>query len=97
VYHFSIGYSGLTFIAPLIGTWVAMAFCGILADRLFIRWRGKEGSKPKPEHRLPLLAVTAVIGIAGTLLFGICTEEQCHWIAPLFGSCFGEYQISLHH
>ncbi|KIX06196.1 uncharacterized protein Z518_04170 [Rhinocladiella mackenziei CBS 650.93] len=88
VYPFSVGESGLTFIAPLIGTWLAMLFCGVLADRLFTRWTKKEGRKPKPEHRLPLLAFTGFIGIGGLLLFGICTQEYCHWVGPLFGSCF---------
>ncbi|ETI25799.1 hypothetical protein G647_02573 [Cladophialophora carrionii CBS 160.54] len=88
VYPFSIGNSGLTFLAPLIGTWGAMLFCGVLADRLFLRLARKEGHKPQPERRLPLLIVTGVVGIAGCLLFGICTQEKCHWVAPLFGSCF---------
>ncbi|EXJ74239.1 uncharacterized protein A1O5_02535 [Cladophialophora psammophila CBS 110553] len=88
VYPFSVGNSGLTFIAPLIGTWLAMLFCGVLADRLFTRLTRKEGRKPKPERRLPLLIVTGVVGIGGSLLFGICTQEKCHWVAPLFGSCF---------
>ncbi|OAP63485.1 hypothetical protein AYL99_02712 [Fonsecaea erecta] len=88
VYPFSIGNSGLTFIAPLIGTWMAMLFCGVLADRMFNRLTKKEGRKPKPERRLPLLIVTGVVGIGGSLLFGICTQEKCHWVAPLFGSCF---------
>lgn len=91
VYPFSIGDSGLTFIAPLIGTWTAMLFCGLLADRLFMRWAGKEGGRPRPEHRLPLLLFTGVIGVGGLLLFGICTQEKCHWIAPLFGSVFGKF------
>ncbi|KEF59711.1 uncharacterized protein A1O9_04557 [Exophiala aquamarina CBS 119918] len=88
VYPFSIGESGLTFIAPLIGTWLAMVFCGILADRLCIRWVKRRGEKPRPEQRLPLLAITGFIGIAGLILFGVCTQEQCHWIGPLFGSAF---------
>ncbi|KAK5421905.1 hypothetical protein LTR06_000162 [Exophiala xenobiotica] len=86
VYPFSIGNSGLTFIAPLIGVWTAMLFCGLLADRLFMRWAGKEGGRPRPEHRLPLLVFTGPVGVGGLLLFGICTQERCHWIAPLFGS-----------
>ena len=90
VYPFTIGESGVTFIAPLIGTWLAMLFCGVLADRLFIRWTKKEGKMPKPEHRLPLLVITGVLGVAGLLLFGICTQEKYHWVGPLFGSGFGE-------
>jgi MFS family permease len=91
VYPFSIGESGLTFIAPLIGTWLAMLFCGLLADRLYMRWAKREGGRPKPEHRLPLLVVTGVMGVGGLLLFGICTQEKCHWVGPLFGSAFGEF------
>lgn len=89
VYNFTIGESGLTFLAPLIGSWAAMLFYGVLADRLFIRWTKKEGSKPKPERRLPLLIFTGTLGVGGLLIFGICTQERCHWVGPLFGSCFG--------
>ena len=97
VYPFSIGESGLTFIAPLLGTWLAMLFCGVLADRLFIRWTKKEGQKPKPEHRLPLLVITGILGSAGLLLFGICTQEKCYWVGPLFGSGLGESSKHFYH
>lgn len=90
VYPFTVGESGLTFIAPLIGTWLAMAFSGILADRLYARWIRKQGANLRPEHRLPLLLFTGSLGIAGLILFGVCTEDHCHWVAPLFGSAFGK-------
>lgn len=78
-----------------MGTWLAMLFCGILADRLFLRGVREGDPKPKPERRLPLLAVTGAIGVAGCLIFGICTQEHTHWIGPLFGSACGKFVTSL--
>lgn len=68
-----------------------MLFCGVLADRLFLRGVREGDPKPKPERRLPLLVVTGAIGVAGCLIFGICTQEHTHWIGPLFGSACGKF------
>ncbi|KEF55245.1 uncharacterized protein A1O9_08899 [Exophiala aquamarina CBS 119918] len=85
-YQFSLGHSGLTFIGPLIGTWLAIIVCGILADWRFNTLTRRYGSKPKPESRLPVYVFTGPVGVAGTILFGVCTQNQCHWIAPVIGS-----------
>ena len=86
VYHFSVGSTGLTNFAPLLGIWAAMLYTGILSDRLFMRKVGKDGSKPPPEERLPLLVLSGILGIVGTALFGACTQKECPWIAPEIGS-----------
>lgn len=86
VYQFTLGHSGLTFIGPLLGIWLAIILCGILADRHFNYLTRKAGAQPKPETRLPLYAFTGPVGVAGTILFGVCTQNQCHWIAPIIGS-----------
>lgn len=85
VYRFSLTQAGLTFIGPLIGTWLAIVFSGYVADRYYI-WASAGDTKRKPERRLPLLIPTSAIGVAGTILFGTCTQNQCHWIAPVIGS-----------
>lgn len=68
-----------------------MAFCGVLADRIFVGWMRVRNSEPQPEHRLILLPFTGLLGVGGCLLFGIGTQEHCHWIVPLIGSAFGMF------
>jgi MFS family permease len=83
--------SGVTFVAPLIGAWLAFLFCGPLADHIYARGYSKEGAKPKPEQRLPILFLSGTLGVAGLILFGVCTEDKCHYIAPLIGSALSKY------
>lgn len=35
--------------------------------------------------RLPMAAITAIMGPAGLILFGTTTQAHKHWIGPLFG------------
>lgn len=63
-----------------------MLYCGILSDRLAVKTSSKDGTKPAPEKRLPLLILSGILGVAGTALFGGCTQQRCPWIAPEIGS-----------
>jgi hypothetical protein len=63
-----------------------MLYCGILSDRLVVKTSSKDGTKPAPEKRLPLLILSGILGVAGTALFGGCTQHHCQWMAPEIGS-----------
>lgn len=54
---------------------------------------GPDGPKPAPETRLPLLLFSGVVAVVGTALFGGCTQQRCHWIAPLIGSFGSKFEI----
>jgi hypothetical protein len=89
-YSFSLPSNGFTFLAPLLGIWSSMLFCGVFSDKLVQILSCRQGGNPPPEYRLLVLGVTAPIGIAGAVLFGACTQARCHWIAPLIGSFMGK-------
>ena len=91
VYGFSVDDAGLTNIAPLLGIWAAMLYCGILSDRIVAREVSKHGSKHLPEKRLPVLILSGILGVVGTALFGGCTQDHCHWMGAEIGSFGSEY------
>lgn len=95
VYQFTLGHSGLTFLGPLLGIWLAIILCGIFADRHFANLTRKHGTKPEPEIRLPMYAFTGPIGVVGVILFGVCTQDKCHWIAPVIGSFGSKARCSI--
>ena len=88
-YGFNIKASGLANIAPTLGIVVSIFVSGYLADAYEmrnLRIAAKSGKKPNPETRLLLLVIPGSIGVAGTLLFGVCTQNKCHWIGPMAGA-----------
>lgn len=83
MYGFSIGATALTFLAPLLGVLVGMTYCGLQDAYL---GRLAKSHTFQPEQRLPFLIISCVAGTAGTILFGACTQDKCHWFIPLIGS-----------
>ena len=84
VYGFAGNPTGLTYIAPILGVWCGMLYCGLLQDTLINRASKRRDFKP--EQRLPFLLIGGILGTAGTMLFGTCTQAKCHWFIPLIGS-----------
>ena len=98
VYHFTIDEGGLTNIAPLLGIWCAMFYCGVLSDRQVMAKLNRDGQhkKPPPEKRLPLLVFSGILGVVGTALFGGSTQHKLHWMGAEAGSFGSTYHWNPH-
>lgn len=85
-YGFSKNAVGLVYLGIGVGFLVALVFSGLISDRLVIYLRKQNGGAAKPEYRLPLLFVGAVLAPVGLFLYGWSAEKELHWIVPIIGS-----------
>lgn len=60
-------------------------FAGNVSDWLIIVAARHNNGIREPEHRLILLALTAVITSGGLVMYGKGVEAGVHWICPVFG------------
>ena len=87
-YGFTNSSIGLVYLVIGVGFLVALFFSGMISDRLVKYLTKRNGGKPKPEYRLPLLFVGALLAPIGLFLYGWTAEEKVHWIVPIIGSAF---------
>lgn len=85
-YGFSKNAVGLVYLGIGVGFLIALVFSGIISDRLVIYLTKQNGGTAKPEYRLPLLFVGAVLAPVGLFLYGWSAEKEVHWIVPILGS-----------
>ena len=76
---------GLTYLAELIGTYLAGYCAGKLADLLSIRLARRNGGIMEPEFRLWLFATGCIITPFGLLLVGVGYAHSLSWVALVFG------------
>ncbi|KAE8369719.1 major facilitator superfamily domain-containing protein [Aspergillus caelatus] len=76
---------GLTNSAALIGSILGTVFAGNVSDWFIIVAARRNNGIREPEHRLILLALTAVITSGGLVMYGKGVEAGVHWICPVFG------------
>lgn len=58
-----------------------------MASDLLVKRKAKDGEM-KPEHRLPLMFVGALVMPVGLFLYGWTTQEHVHWIVPIIATGF---------
>ncbi|KAF2092867.1 MFS general substrate transporter [Rhizodiscina lignyota] len=87
-YGFSDTSVGLVYLGIGAGFLVALVFSGMTSDRLVKYLTKRNGGTAKPEYRLPLLFVGAIIAPIGLFLYGWTAEKKVHWIVPIIGSAF---------
>lgn len=85
--------SGLTFIASIIGSLIAILTGGHFSDWVADRLTVKNGGVRKPEMRLPALIVSLITGPLSCILYGVGFGKKLHWICPVFGIGLGEKNI----
>ncbi|KAB8076084.1 MFS general substrate transporter [Aspergillus leporis] len=76
---------GLTNAAALIGSILGTMLAGNVSDWFIIVAARRNKGIREPEHRLILLAVTAIITSGGLVMYGKGVEVGLHWICPVFG------------
>lgn len=87
-YGFSNSDVGLVYLGIGVGFLIALGFTGILSDRLVVRLTKRNGGVAKPEYRLPIMFVGAILAPIGLFLYGWSAQQRLHWIVPIIGSAF---------
>ncbi|KAJ8123953.1 hypothetical protein ONZ43_g221 [Nemania bipapillata] len=98
-YGFSTALVGLSFIGLGVGSFIGVVIYSGTSDRYISRKAaeadklaeetGTEKMGMKPEYRLPLLPIGAVLIPIGLFLYGWTAEKKVHWIVPIIGTAFG--------
>jgi len=81
-YGFSTSTVGLVFLGLGIGSLTGLFYFGGKSDRDMKRIKAA-GEEMKPEQRLTLLPLAAVILPAGFFIYGWTAEKHVHWIVPI--------------
>ncbi|KAB8234173.1 major facilitator superfamily domain-containing protein [Aspergillus alliaceus] len=84
-YHWSGEKVGLTNVPALIGSILGTLFAGNVSDWFIIVAARRNNGIREPEHRLILLALTAIITSGGLVMYGKGVEVGIHWTCPVFG------------
>lgn len=80
---------GLINLGSVIGAVLGAVYCTLLGDR-FVIWMAKRNhGVHKPEHRLIVLVMPALLGLAMLLLYGFtASEESASWWGPVLAYTF---------
>ncbi|KAJ5378024.1 Efflux pump vrtL [Penicillium cataractarum] len=85
-YNESIGIGGLNYISLGLGFWFGSQLCAPLNDRIYKRLKARNNGVGRPEFRVPLLGIAAVLIPTGLFIYGWTAQTHRHWIAPNIGA-----------
>ena len=85
-YHEPLGISGLNYIALGLGFWGGSQLCAPLNDRVYRYLKARNGNIGRPEFRVPLLGIAALLVPSGLFIYGWTAQTHRHWIAPDIGA-----------
>ena len=85
-YGFNTKMVGLVFLGLGVGSMVGLVYSSIVSDRHIKTMAAKEGQGMKPEYRLKVLPIGAVILPAGFFIYGWTAQFHVHWIVPIIGT-----------
>lgn len=85
-YHEGLGTGGLNYISLGLGFWLSAQITAPLNDRIYRALKRRNNGIGKPEFRVPLLFVGAVLSPAGLFIYGWCADRKTHWIGPNIGA-----------
>ncbi|KAJ5618661.1 MFS general substrate transporter [Penicillium herquei] len=85
-YHESSGIGGLNYISLGLGFWLGSQICAPMIDRIYRRLKARNNNIGRPEFRIPLMSLAAIMLPAGLFIYGWTAQERCHWIAPNIGA-----------
>ncbi|CAI7567202.1 unnamed protein product [Penicillium pancosmium] len=87
-YGFGTGSSGLATLGLGVGSIIGLFISGGTSDKVSKYLTQKHGGPVKPEYRLPVLVVGAIITPIGLFLYGWTAHFGTHWIVPIIGTAF---------
>ncbi|KAI1761168.1 bicyclomycin resistance protein [Hypoxylon sp. FL1150] len=85
-YGFSTSIVGLAFLGLGVGSMMGIFLFSATSDKYIQRKAAENKSGMKPEYRLPLLPLGAILIPAGLFLYGWTAEYRVHWIVPIIGT-----------
>ncbi|KAJ5715419.1 uncharacterized protein N7483_012600 [Penicillium malachiteum] len=57
-----------------------------MIDRIYRRLKARNNNIGRPEFRIPLMSLAAILLPAGLFIYGWTAQKRCHWIAPNIGA-----------
>lgn len=85
-YNESTGIGGLNYISLGFGFWCGSQICAPLNDRIYRTLKARNNNIGRPEFRVPLLGISAILLPVGIFIYGWTAQAHCHWIAPNIGA-----------
>lgn len=85
-YHESIGIGGLNYISLGIGFFLGTQICAPINDRIYRKLKKRNNNTGKPEFRIPLMNIGALLTPAGLFIYGWTSYFKTHWIGPNIGA-----------
>ncbi|KAF3058488.1 Conidial yellow pigment biosynthesis polyketide synthase [Daldinia childiae] len=84
-YGFAPNISGLAFLGLGIGCMSGVTLVNTTTERYAARQMRKNNGERKPEYKIFLLPIGAVLLPAGLFIYGWTARYQVHWIVPIIG------------
>ncbi|KAF2134688.1 polyamine transporter 3 [Dothidotthia symphoricarpi CBS 119687] len=84
-YNQTTANGGLNYIAIGIGFVVGALTCSYLNDRVYKALTARNGGTGKPEFRIPVMLLGALLAPAGLFWYGWTAQAGAHWILPDIG------------
>ncbi|THC97100.1 hypothetical protein EYZ11_003418 [Aspergillus tanneri] len=85
-YNESTGIGCLNYISLGLGFWFGSQVCAPLNDRIYGRLKARNNNTGRPEFRVPLLSLSAILTPGGLFIYGWTAQTHHHWIAPNIGA-----------
>ncbi|KAI9649830.1 hypothetical protein NHQ30_002412 [Ciborinia camelliae] len=86
VYHESTGIGGLNYLSLGIGFFIGSQTCAPCQDRIYRALKARNNGVGKPEFRVPMMIVGALLVPVGIFWYGWSAQAKTHWIVPNIGA-----------
>ena len=87
-YGFSTTQVGLTYLGPGVGFFIAVWFLVPRIDTVYNRLTVRNGGESKPEYRLPLANIGAILIPISLFWYAWTVELQVHWFVTVLATLF---------
>lgn len=77
-----------------MGMIIAIILYGTTSDR-YLRFKQRTNGVSKPEYRLPLMLLGAIVIPIGLFLYGWTAAHHVQWVAPLVGTAMVGFSVIL--